>query len=250
MTTKDGDLEKFVKIPCVVCLFVYLLFELIYVYLTWSIYKILSPKLNNYCATKTDRKNDGFLTIFFSSRFPTEIFWDFFSSPGGLETTLYFLFAYFFTNTLNNKICNTIFLILQHIISTTFVIHQDRRASRNSPVEEITIVTVLGLDRVGKSSLLRRCFYNKFEKGYTPTVEELHRGQLIYNGNKFNINVHEMGGFDIFYFFLTAWDIDHYSFKRTPVDDNVIMSIIHRGVLQSYYGPNLRKMFWNQFFDQ
>ena len=86
-------------------------------------------------------------------------------------------------------------------MTTTFLIHQDRRSSRNTPVEEITI-TVLGLDRVGKSSLLRRCFYNKFERGYTPTVEELHRGQLIYNGNKFNINVHEMGGSGIFYSFL------------------------------------------------
>merc|ERR1719427_1282791 len=65
--------------------------------------------------------------------------------------------------------------------------------SGNKPEEEITI-TVLGLDRVGKSSLLRRCLFNVYEPMYSPTVEDLYKGQIVYNSQKYNMTIHEMGG--------------------------------------------------------
>ena len=52
------------------------------------------------------------------------------------------------------------------------------------------------MNNVGKSTLLHRCFFNEhpLEAAYIPTVDELYQGQMVYNGHKYNMTVHEMGG--------------------------------------------------------
>ena len=54
---------------------------------------------------------------------------------------------------------------------------------------------MFGLDRVGKTSLINRFLFNKYDAQYKQTIEDLYRGDITYNEQKCDLTIIDMGGY-------------------------------------------------------
>ena len=64
----------------------------------------------------------------------------------------------------------------------------------NAPAENCHRLVILGSSKVGKTSIVSRFLYNKFEEKYTPTIEDFHRKIYRIKGNAYRLDILDTSG--------------------------------------------------------
>lgn len=84
-------------------------------------------------------------------------------------------------------------------------------------------LVILGSSKVGKTSLVSRFLYNKFDDGYTPTIEDFHRKIYRIKGEAYRLDILDTSGNHPFpamrrLSIITGRDCLKQIFKKNDVD--------------------------------
>ena len=63
-----------------------------------------------------------------------------------------------------------------------------------APEENCRRLVLLGSSKVGKTSIVSRFLYNKFDENYTPTIEDFHRKVYKIRGEAYRLDILDTSG--------------------------------------------------------
>lgn len=64
----------------------------------------------------------------------------------------------------------------------------------NAPPENCHRLVILGSSKVGKTSVVSRFLYNKYDENYTPTIEDFHRKIYRIKGEAYRLDILDTSG--------------------------------------------------------
>lgn len=64
----------------------------------------------------------------------------------------------------------------------------------SAPPENCHRLVILGSSKVGKTSIVSRFLYSKFDDNYTPTIEDFHRKIYRIKGNPYRLDILDTSG--------------------------------------------------------